>query len=356
MDNNIYFDGKTAQSHDCAVGFYDSTIHITLLQNQNMIIWDKSHISDFTLKNDVLIIKYGNFPHQTLECRGESSSIYYNKLAANRIDKKAEGFWAKNFNKIAIALCVIFIATCFAGYFIILPWAGEKSATLIPKDIEESLGDNLYESILQSSTEEDSATFYANKFISKLKVNSDYDIQVTVVESEQINAFALPGGHIFIYSEIIKQANSYEEFAALLSHEISHVTYQHSLKSICRSAASSFFIAFLFGDVTGISSGILQQANEFKQLHYSRELETQADDKGYEMMIQNNISPKGMIDLLTLLKNQSDDMDEMTKYFSTHPETEERIKNIQSKPLASKKFEQSEDLKMIFNTIKSHLD
>ncbi len=177
-----------------------------------------------------------------------------------------------------------------------------------------------------------------------------------MIESEEINAFALPGGKIFVYSEIIKNLNTYEEFAALLGHEISHVSNQHSLKSICRTTASSLLIVCLFGDASGISSGILQQADQFKQLDYSRELETQADDKGYELMLQNKISPKGMLDLLNLLKEESKDMPDFMKYLSSHPETIERIKNIESKKDVSTRFDENQELKSLFEKMKSHLD
>ena len=112
----------------------------------------------------------------------------------------------------------------------------------------------------------------------------------------------------------------------------------------------------MFGDVTGISSGILQQADQFKQLNYSRELETQADDKGYELMLQNKISPIGMVDLLNLLKDESKGMPDFMKYLSTHPETIERIKNIESKKEVKTQFDENQELKSIFGKIKYHLD
>ena len=62
---------------------------------------------------------------------------------------------------------------------------------------------------------------------------------------------------------------------------------------------------------------------------YSRDLETEADTDGFVLMQQNNIDPKGMLDLLKLLKKESAGMPEMMKYLSTHPETDKRIKNVE---------------------------
>lgn len=357
METCSYFDGKTAQSHECTIHVDTDNIYIYLTQQSNKtIIWNKKSIHDFQINGNHLVVKHGDYPHETIEYKGEKAISLYDNLSGGTIIKKSGSLWYKNQAALIVGLCVFFIGLGLLAFFVFLPWAGEKSATLIPKDVELSLGDNIAQSVLQTYTEEDSATYYANQFVAQLKTNSNYSIQITVIESDEINAFALPGGKIFVYSEIIKKMNSYEEFAALLGHEMSHVNHQHSLKSICRSAASSIFIAFLFGDVTGISTGILEQANEFSNLNYSRELETDADDSGYEVMIDNRISPKGMIDLLQMLQKESSEMPDLMKYFSTHPETQARIDNIKSKANINTKFPENTELKQLFNNMKSHLD
>ncbi len=357
MESCFYFDGQTAQSHECSLHIEGGNLYIYFTHQQGkLIIWNKSNIKYFDLKGNHLIIKYGDFPQQAVEYKNANSSILYEQLSENNIAKKSKSIWLKNKTTIAITLCVAFVAICLGSFFIVLPWVGEKAVNLIPESVEAELGNAIAESILQTSTEEDSATYYANEFVSKLKINSTYSIQINVIESNDINAFALPGGKIFVYSGIVKNLNNYEEFTALLGHEISHVENQHSLKSICRTIASSIFIACLFGDVTGISSGIIEQADQFKQLNYSRELEMQADNKGFDLMIDNNVSPKGMIDLLKLLQKESHETPDFMKYFSTHPKTEERIKNIQIKSRVATIFKENDDLKLIFNKMKSHLD
>ena len=353
----LYFDGQTAQANECTIHIAADNLYIYFSNEPDKtIIWSRLNIKEFDLNGNQLIIKYGDFPQQTVECNGNNSVQFFEKLSEKSFSKKSKSFWLKNKGSVAIASCIAFVLICLGTYFILLPWVGEKSVSIIPKSAEIELGNSIAESILQTSTEEDSATYYTNLFVAKLKTNTSYSIQITVVESDEINAFALPGGRIFLYSEIIKKLKTYEELTALLGHEISHVSNQHSLKSICRTTASSLFIACLFGDVTGISSGIVQQADQFKQLNYSRELESQADDKGYELMLQNKISPQGMIDLLNLLKEESKDTPGFMKYLSTHPETVERIKNIESKKEVTSRFDENQELKYIFEKIKYHLD
>src|SRR5690606_36345304 len=113
------------------------------------------------------------------------------------------------------------------------------------------------------------------------------------VDSEEVNAFALPGGKIFVYSGILEKMGSYKELTALLGHEISHVTNRHSLKSMSRNVASSLVLSSVFGDAGGLSVNLISKVNEFKSLDYSRDLETEADNEGLQVMLDNKVDPQG---------------------------------------------------------------
>jgi len=360
MEESFYFDGRTSKSHQCKLHLSEEALYIYLNSDkeeepESVLIWNRFEIKSYEYNGKVLYIKYGDFPSQSLEITGQLASNYFDELGKKSISKKSKGFWLKNKKKAIIYLLIGFIAFCLGSYFFILPWIGEKSIALIPKEVEIELGNSIAESIVQSNTELDSATFFANEFVSNLKIDNNYPLKITVIQSDEINAFALPGGRIFVYSSIIKKMKTYEEFTALLGHEMSHVSEQHSLKSIGRTIASSLFISLIFGDVSGISAGIIDQANQFKQLNYSRELETEADNKGFKFMLKNHVSPKGMVDLLTLLQKESGEEPSLMKYFSSHPETSERIKNIQNKKNRKVTFNENEKLALIFSHLKSKL-
>ena len=360
MEQSFYFDGRTSKSNPCKLHLSDEAIYIYLTsynqeEKESVIIWNRYEIKNYDYNGKTLYIKYGDFPSQSLEITGQLASNYFDELGKKSIAKKSKGFWLKNKKRAVIYLLIGFIAFSLGSYFLFLPWIGEKSIALLPKEAEIELGNRIAESIIQSNNELDSATFFANEFVSNLKTDNTYPLQITVIQSDEINAFALPGGRIFVYSSIIKKMNTYEEFTALLGHEISHFSQQHSLKSIGRTIASSLFISLIFGDVSGISASIIDQANQFKQLNYSRELEIQADNKGFEFMLKNNVSPVGMIDLLTLLQKESGDDPSLMKYFSTHPETSERIKNIENKKALSTTFKKKKILTSLFFHLKSQL-
>ena len=182
-----------------------------------------------------------------------------------------------------------------------------------------------------------------------------YPIKTEVIRSNEINAFALPGGRIFVYSGIIEKMKSYEELVALLSHESSHVTHRHSLKSMSRSAAGSIVVATVFGDVGEISAGLISKADEFRQLGYSRELETEADTEGLKTMVNNRVSGYGMLHLLELLKKEAAEVPALLTYVSTHPDTDARISSVSEQAAARQVFEHNEKLASLFKSLQSQL-
>lgn len=247
---------------------------------------------------------------------------------------------------------IAFFGLCAVALFYGLPWLGEKAANLVPVEAEVQLGESLGDVYIRESKTNDSATWYVNKFIQHLELDDTYKINATIIKSDEINAFALPGGKIFIYSGILQKMNSYEELTALLGHEATHIINRHSLKSICRSATIGIVFAAIFGDASGISAGIISQAQQFKQLDYSRDLETEADNNGVSIMVQNKVEPKGMLDLLKLLKEEGDETPQLMKYLSTHPGTDSRIENISSQPAVTTTFSKNKTLEKLFKHMK----
>ncbi|WP_317900133.1 M48 family metallopeptidase [Aurantibacillus circumpalustris] len=354
MDSTgVYNDGFSARQINCTISVTNGHLHI-YLQNEtrDLLIWDLKNLKSCHLNGSHIIIKYGEYPHHTLECNGEVAKEIYRIWSGNHFIRKAEGLTFSSKRVMVISLIVLFIALGVFTLFYVLPWAGEKAANLIPISTEVQLGESIGEMYAKESDMNDSANYYMHQFVKQLELDDTYKIDVKVVQSEDINAFALPGGKIFVYSGIIEKMENYEELVALLGHEVTHVLNRHSLKNICRSAATSIVVASLFGDVTGIGAGILSQAEQFKQLDYSRDLETEADNNGLQIMVENKVNPQGMLDLLRLLKEEGTEMPKFMKYLSTHPDTDSRISNILNNPELKNEFPENEKLKELFIKVK----
>lgn len=355
-NTGIYQNGQTAQQFECELVLSGESLYLYMQDgSKHLLIWDLRTIHSCYLNGSHLIIKNGGYPHETLECSGEIAREIYASWSQNNLVRKAEGLMFKKNHFLILTLCGAFLAICMFAYFWLLPWVGEHSAALVPVSMEIEMGEQLDAMITQGSVINDSATYYAGLFTKELNLDTDYPMNVRVIQSDEINAFALPGGRIVIYSGILKKMDTYEELVALLGHEVTHVTHRHSLRSILRTTASSLLIATLFGDVSGISAAVLEQADQFKQLDYSRDLETEADDNGLALMVQNKINPQGMVKLLELLKTEAVEMPAMMKYLSTHPETQARIDNVKANPFPTLRFDSNTKMQKLFDGIKRNL-
>jgi predicted Zn-dependent protease len=355
MEHILYFDGISSRAWTCKIDVRNEEILIQIDETLEIISWKIKDLISKELTDSTLTIKYGKFPHETLEIVGGRALDFYELIAENSILGKSNVLWHRKKTPIIIGLIFSFIFLCVFSYWTLIPWLGEKATLIVPKDTEIELGASIAENFKQTEEINVASSKLLNQFIDSLYVKESYPINITVVNSPTVNAFALPGGHIFVYTGIIDKMKNYNELVALLSHEITHVTHQHSLKSLGRSAATSIFISGLFGDISGISAGILDQASQLKQLRYSRELETEADQHGVDFMIKYKVSPDGMISLMQILDAEGEKQDGFMNYLSTHPETKERINTLKSNDRIRTNFKENQSLKAIFSDIKQSI-
>jgi predicted Zn-dependent protease len=352
MEHILYFDGISSRAWTCKIDVRKEEILIQIDETLQIISWKIKNLISKELTGSTLTLKYGKFPHETIEIKGVKALDFYELITKNTLRGKSNLIWYRKKTPVIITLIFSFVLLCFLSYWTLIPWLGEKATLLVPRDTEIQIGASIAENFKQTEEVNEQSSKLVNQLLDSLNVKEAYPIQITVINSKTVNAFALPGGQIFVYSGIIDKMKNYNELVALLSHEITHVTHQHSLKSLGRSAATSIFISGLFGDISGISAGILDQANQLKQLRYSRELETEADQHGVDFMVKYKVNPKGMVDLMKILDAEGEKQDGFMKYLSTHPETKERIRTLISNERVELEFKEKQELKTIFNEIK----
>ena len=245
----------------------------------------------------------------------------------------------------------------YFGLIYFIPFAGGR---LIGVKEEIQLGFRLKEILLEEAAllgakTDTAGTRKLQAFADKLKLSTQYPIQLTLVKSDVVNAYALPGGQVIVYSGILKQIHTPEALAALLAHESSHVNERHSLKALLRNAANSILIAVVFNDATGVSGAVIGNANTLNGLRYSRSLEVEADKKGCDLLMENKLDVKGMQELLQVLEKMGD-MPNSLSFLSTHPLTKERLEvtklYIENNP---QKREQQSELNVLFHSLKERL-
>lgn len=171
-----------------------------------------------------------------------------------------------------------------------------------------------------------------------------------VIDNPQINAFAMFGGYIGIYSGLIRAAKNESEVASVIAHEIAHITQDHLRRTLEKSSkmgvpvTAAILAAILLGEsapelaeatVTAVIAGQQQQ-----QLSFSRNHEQEADRLGIERLASANFNPEAMAQFFALIKERSRYSAAYPEYLQTHPVSNERISEAQNR---ARQLPQTED-------------
>ncbi|MES1218947.1 MAG: M48 family metallopeptidase [Bacteroidota bacterium] len=294
--------------------------------------------------------KYKGYPEQVIET---SSAEFAAQLEAftSRENKRTFIKVVARVSPLLRVLFVIFLLL-LAVYLWLVPYLAVKLAEKVPVSYEENLGQRMYNAMKGGFEIDEKKTMYINDFFKELAIPSSYHIAITVVKDDVSNAFALPGGNIIVYDKILAGMNDYEELAALLSHEFTHVQNKHTTKSLFRQIGNSVFLNIFFGNTSAISNAIISNADNLKTLSYSRSLETEADKEGLKILAERKIDGNGFVELFQMLKQQNNI--QTSEWMSSHPDLEQRIEYIEKDPSFNRNgITASETLKAIFLKIKT---
>ena len=214
-----------------------------------------------------------------------------------------------------------------------------KGMNLYSLEREISLGKSLAQEVERSSKliDDPVVTEYVNRVGQNLVRNSDARVPFTikVIDSDEINAFALPGGFFYVNSGLILHAMEESELAGVMAHEISHVTARHGTKNATKGELMQLATIplILLGPGGWAGYGIYQGLNlaiPVTYLKFSRDAEREADFLGLQYMYKAGYDPNSYVTFFERI--QADEKrrpGSIPKVFSTHPPTPERIENTQ---------------------------
>lgn len=154
-----------------------------------------------------------------------------------------------------------------------------------------------------------------------------------VVEDPAINAFAIPGGHVYVNTGLLANADNASELAGVMAHEISHVVARHSTEQLSRQYGLSILAGVALGQNPGQLSQIAAQIVAGGAMaRFSRDAEREADDLGIKFMAAAGFNPIGMATMFEeLLEHQQSQPSRVEQFFSTHPLTQERVQEARKR-------------------------
>ncbi|MHB1403815.1 MAG: M48 family metalloprotease [Thiobacillus sp.] len=228
------------------------------------------------------------------------------------------------------------------------PVSGDKDFVLMSEQQEIQLGAQAHQDVLKEYAALDNPALqgYVNEVGQRLAQQSHrphLQWHFTVVDSPDVNAFALPGGYVYITRGLMAYLNSEAELAGVVGHEIGHVTARHGVRQ--QSASTAAGLGAVLGSILvpglGNQAGatLLQTLAQAWTAGYGREHELESDRLGAEYLAKTGYNPQAMIDVIGVLKNQELFAAEQARRdgrplrtyhgtFDTHPDNDARLKQV----------------------------
>lgn len=328
-----YFDGKTAKSHEVKVRF--ETADITFSNSSGAELrWPYKKVEVEDLKNEIRIT-YRKEPDATLVILGSALQALTEQAPFLRAEKRRQ----RKFIGLVTGLTAAAAASA-VFLFVIIPSLATSMARNTPIETEMQIGENLASQIqlfFPPCKNEEAHKLLAPIVQDFAKAGGiEYDVELTLVNTQIPNAFALPGGQMMATRGFINAVGDDQEaFWAVVAHELAHVKNRDGMVALYRNLGLSTLLEIITG-----GSGLAQQAvlvgGQLTDLSYTRGQEQAADDTAYEIMRAMNLNPAALGRALSALtsaivseeKDGSSDSSERNRFsewLRTHPNTEKRI-------------------------------
>jgi len=196
---------------------------------------------------------------------------------------------------------------------------------------EQKLGDFIWETF--KKTEKENKNIHVVNSIESIvthicksnKIDRE-TIKIHVLNKDEINAFALPNGHLIVYSGLILNSDNQEELTGVICHEIAHIELNHVMKTLVKEIGLSVLISMTTGN--GEGEIIKETAKILSSSAFHRNLEKEADIKAVDYLVSAKVNPEPFANFLYKQSSKEHVATKYLTWFSTHPDSKERAEYI----------------------------
>ncbi len=229
----------------------------------------------------------------------------------------------KRLAQIGTALAILLL-----GLILLLPLLSGLLAPFVPDSVQDPIGQHMIDTTAEEAPycNDPDGVAALQSLVDRIATAADdgRSYKVYVSSADVLNAFAAPGGYVVLYEPIISKADSANEVAGVLAHEMGHVIEDHPAKGVVEAAGYGILgmLTFGGGDKAAIARSLLSN-------HYSRADELEADQIGVETLNRAGIDSTGLISFFDKLKAAGGDMPGALEFLSTHPSGDRRADELE---------------------------
>jgi Zn-dependent protease with chaperone function len=327
--HGAYFDGRDARRH--AVTMMATSTGIDVYRGDDppvQWLYDEIHLTQGTFRGEMVRLERSG---DTTEVVVVDSPAFLDALRA-----AAPNWWARaasdrrrNWLVISVCAAAASVVVAWGVYRWGIPYLAEAVAARVPVEWEDQLGKAVADALAPAVDRctDPTAVSAVTQIVGTLRhalPASRYSYKIAIVRMPVVNAFAAPGGHIVVTTEMLQRTRSPEELAGVLAHEIQHVEHRHGTKALLRQMSMRILIAAVVGDARGLNQ-TLTAAGTLGDLRYRRTDELSADRDGMRLQAAR-LDPAAMVTVFEILKEEGRRLPRLLTYVSTHPAIDERIR------------------------------
>lgn len=227
---------------------------------------------------------------------------------------------------------VIFVGLFFMTWFSFrqVDWMKAFNVSQKTKSTEEKLGDFIWEALVRTEDEIKDRKIITpvDSLLTRICISNKIDrkkIKLHILNSSEVNAFALPNHHLVVFSGLINESINENELSGVISHELAHIELNHVMKKLVKEVGLSVLLSMTTGSGGEVVKEIVRLISSSA---YDRSLETEADLQAVEYMLKSHLNPEALANFLYRLSNNKDDLSKHLDWVSTHPNPEERAETI----------------------------
>lgn len=326
-----YFDGQSSVEHKVTGRFSSRDLSFNADSLEHEVIWqyqDLRELRDQVTGKGITVHVTGEPGRLTIADSHSASVVQRRAQHLGKRDHdmrayKRVGMWAGG----AVASVLLIL-------FVIIPALANQLADLLPVEREVALGKsslNQIERIFARSGDGDLActdekgTAALEKMTARLTAHFDnpYPLNIQVFDHEMVNAFAVPGGHVVLFDGLLQAADTPEEVAGVLGHELGHVINKDPTRLTLRSAGSVGILGMVFGDFAGGAAALII-AERLMAASYQQDAESNADLFAHEVLAKASLPAAPFGDFFEKLKDEHGEVKGLISHLASHPDLGER--------------------------------